>query len=227
MAEESAKAQADAVAKTQAEAAVAEAAAGALLVTPLRAMAPEILEPPPEEAAATAQAAEVSELKRKLELADEDLIRINKRLDEVQGSAAAVESLKSALAQAKEHARVSQAASEKAATDLETEQVTRRKYEERVTEVEQELKDAASKCEALEEKNKTQAVNLTKALQEAKEARTESPVAREAIKQGEQIAAVFPGPRREHDGEALLVAVPGAGAASAAEQPDDAAGGAA
>ena len=63
------------------------------------------------------------------------------------GSAGEVEALKSALAQAKEQARVSQAAANKAAADLKAEQVTRRKYEERVTEVEQELKDAASKCE--------------------------------------------------------------------------------
>ena len=33
----------------------------------------------------TAQAAEVSELKRKLGLADEDLVRINKRFDQAQG----------------------------------------------------------------------------------------------------------------------------------------------
>ena len=47
-----------------------------------------------------------------------------------------VEALKSALAQSKEQARVSQAAADKAAADLKAEQVTRRKYEERVTEVE-------------------------------------------------------------------------------------------
>lgn len=35
--------------------------------------------------AATPQAAEVSEVKWKLELADEDLVRINKRFDEAQG----------------------------------------------------------------------------------------------------------------------------------------------
>ena len=35
--------------------------------------------------AATAQAAEVSELKQKLKLADEDIVLINKRLDEAQG----------------------------------------------------------------------------------------------------------------------------------------------
>ena len=56
MAEESAKAQADAAAKAQAEAAAAERAAEALhnrpplLVVPLRAVAPEIPVPPPEEA---------------------------------------------------------------------------------------------------------------------------------------------------------------------------------
>ena len=35
--------------------------------------------------AATAQAAEVSELKRKLELANEDLVRIKKWFDQAQG----------------------------------------------------------------------------------------------------------------------------------------------
>ena len=48
--EESAKARADAAAKAQVEAAAAATAEGALLVTPLRVAAPEIPEPPPEEA---------------------------------------------------------------------------------------------------------------------------------------------------------------------------------
>jgi len=48
MAEESAAGQADAAAKAQAEAATAERAAEALLVVPLRAVAPEIPEPPLE-----------------------------------------------------------------------------------------------------------------------------------------------------------------------------------
>nr|XP_020146712.1 tropomyosin-2-like [Aegilops tauschii subsp. strangulata] len=142
--------------------------------------------------AATAHAAEVSELQRKLKLDDDDIVRINKRFDEAQGSAAEVETLKSALAQAKEQARVSKVAADKAAADLKAEQVARRQYEERVTEVEQELKDAAGKCEALEEKNKAQAVDLAKALHEAKEARSESRAAREEIKQAEQIAAGKP-----------------------------------
>ena len=61
-----------------------------------------------------------------------------------------------------------------------------------MTEVEQELKDTAGKCESLEEQNKAQAAELTKALQEAKEARTESRASREGIKQVEQIAAGKP-----------------------------------
>ena len=61
-----------------------------------------------------------------------------------------------------------------------------------MTEVEQALQDAANKCEALEESNKAQASELTKALQEAKEARTESRAAHEEIKQAKQIAADKP-----------------------------------
>ena len=80
------------------------------------------------------------------------------------GSAAEVETLKSTLAQAKEEARENKAAPDKAAAELKTEQVVRRKHEERVAEVEQELKDAIGKCEALEEKNKAQAADLAKAL---------------------------------------------------------------
>nr|XP_045086302.1 protein WEAK CHLOROPLAST MOVEMENT UNDER BLUE LIGHT-like 2 [Aegilops tauschii subsp. strangulata] len=139
--------------------------------------------------AASAQAAEASELKRKLKLADDEIDRINKRFDEAQGSATEVETLKSALVEAKEEAKVSKVAADKAAADLKADQVTHSKCEERVTEVEQALQDAANKCEALEESNKAQATELTKALQEAKEARSESRAAREEIKQARQIAA--------------------------------------
>ena len=88
--------------------------------------------------AATAHAAEVSELNQKLQVADEELDYINKRLEETQGmgklnirsdmysesfnscyfvimiivGAAEVESLKSALAQAKNEAEGSRAATE-------------------------------------------------------------------------------------------------------------------
>nr|XP_020184352.1 uncharacterized protein LOC109770055 [Aegilops tauschii subsp. strangulata] len=124
--------------------------------------------------AATAQAAEVSELKHKLGLADEDLVRINKRLHEVQGSTSAIEALQGELAQAKEQARMNKAAADKAAEDLKYEQAVRCQYEERVTQVEQALKDAADKYKSLEEKSKAQATDLVEALKEAEEARAES-----------------------------------------------------
>jgi DNA repair exonuclease SbcCD ATPase subunit len=108
------------------------------------------------------------------------------------GGAAEVETLRGALAQAKEQAKVSKAAADTAATDLKSEQAARRQYEERVAKLEQELKDAASKCESLEEKNKAQAADLAKALQEAEEGRTESRAAREEIRQAGQIAAGKP-----------------------------------
>ena len=66
--------------------------------------------------------------------------------------AADVESLKSALAEAKE-AEVRKVAADKAAKELEVEQTAHRTHEARVEEVEQELKDAIAKCESLEKKS--------------------------------------------------------------------------
>ena len=106
--------------------------------------------------------------------------------------AAEVETLKSTLAQAKEEAKVNKVAADKAAAELKTEQVARRQHEDRVAVVEQELKDAIGKCEALEEKTTTQVAEHAKALQKAKEARTESRGAREEIRRAEQIAAGKP-----------------------------------
>ena len=88
--------------------------------------------------------------------------------------AAEVESLKSALAQAKKEAEVSKVAAEKVAKELEMEQPTRRRHESRVGEVEQELKDAISRCESLEQKSSEQAFELTKALESLKEDRVDA-----------------------------------------------------
>ena len=68
----------------------------------------------------------------------------------ITAGAAEVETLKGALAQAKKEAEASKAAANKAAAELTTEQAARRQQEARVAEVEQELKDAISKCETLE-----------------------------------------------------------------------------
>ena len=65
---------------------------------------------------------------------------------------------------------------------MKTEQATRRQCEERISAIEQELKDAACRCKSLKEGNKAKASEPDKALQEAKEARSESRAAREEIR---------------------------------------------
>ena len=73
----------------------------------------------------------------------------------IAGSTTEAETHKRSLAQAKEEARASKAATDKAAVELKTKQVARRQHEERVAEVEQELKDVINKCKTLEEKTTT------------------------------------------------------------------------
>ena len=111
---------------------------------------------------------------------------------EIADGVAEVETLRGELDRAKELARVSNAAADKAATDLKAQQATRRQFEERVSKSEQELKNATRKCELLEEENKAKAAELAKALQEAQEARSKSRAAREEIRQAGQIAAGKP-----------------------------------
>ena len=106
--------------------------------------------------------------------------------------AAAVETLRGELAQAKEQARVSKAAADRAAADLMAEQAARRRFEEWVTEMEQNLKDIAAKCEFLESENKAKGTELAKALHDASEAASESRAAHEDIRQAGQVAAGKP-----------------------------------
>ena len=103
--------------------------------------------------------------------------------------AAKVETVKGALAQAKKEAEANKAAADKAAVDLQTEQVACRQHEAQVTEVEQDLKDAINKCEALEETSSAQKIELAKALQDAQEAHIEARNAREEIRQPKRIVA--------------------------------------
>ena len=86
------------------------------------------------------------------------------------------------LAWAKEHARCSNAAAEKASADLRAEQTTRRQNEERVSALALELKNTASRCEFLEKENKAKMPELDKAVREASEARSESRVAPQEIR---------------------------------------------
>ena len=106
--------------------------------------------------------------------------------------ATAVETLRAELARAKELARVSNAAAEKAAADLKAEQASRRQCEERISTIERELKDATGECKSLEEENKAKTTNLDKALREAKEARSKSRAACEEIRQAGEIVAGKP-----------------------------------
>ena len=89
-------------------------------------------------------------------------------------SATIVETLRAELARAKEQARMSNAAAEKVVAELKAEQTAWRQCKERISSIERELKDATGKCESLEEDNKAKAAELDKALQEAREAWSES-----------------------------------------------------
>ena len=106
--------------------------------------------------------------------------------------ASAVETLRAELARAKEQARMSNVAAQKAASELKAEQTARRQCEERLSSIERHLKDATGKCQALEEENKAEVAELEKALREAREARSESRAAREEIRQAGEIAAGKP-----------------------------------
>ena len=77
---------------------------------------------------------------------------------------------------------MSNAAVKKAAAELTVEQAARDQCDARISTIERELKDATSQCESLEKDNKAKAGELKKALQEAREARSESRAAREEIR---------------------------------------------
>ena len=108
------------------------------------------------------------------------------------GSAVAVETLQAELAWAKEQARMSNAAAEKAVAELKAEQAARCQCEERISTMALELKDATIRCEFLEKDNKARTADLDNALREAREARSESRAAREEIRQAGEIAAGKP-----------------------------------
>ena len=76
--------------------------------------------------------------------------------------AAAVEILRAELARAKEQARFSNAAAEKASAELKAEQASRHQDEEKISTMALELKNAASRCEFLEKENKAKMAELDK-----------------------------------------------------------------
>ena len=106
--------------------------------------------------------------------------------------AAAVETLRAELARAKEQARMSNAAAEKAAGELQAEYAARRQSKEKISNMALELRDAASQYVLLEKETKEKADDLEKALQAAKETRSEARAALEEIQQAGEIAAGKP-----------------------------------
>ena len=99
----------------------------------------------------------------------------------VADGATAVELLRAELARAKEQARHSNAAAEKASAELKAEQAARCQDEEKISTMTLELENATGCCEVLEKEGKALTADLNKSLQEAKEARSESRAAREEV----------------------------------------------
>ena len=106
--------------------------------------------------------------------------------------AAAVEALRAELSRAKEHARFSNAAADKASAELKAEQAAQRQYKETMSTMARELENAASRYKLLEKENEAKTAELDKALREAREARSESRSTREEIRQAGEIVAGKP-----------------------------------
>ena len=83
-----------------------------------------------------------------------------------------METLRAELAQAKEHARSSNAAALKAAEELKAEQAAHLRSEEKIAKTVVELRDTATRYELLEKENQAKAADLKKALDSAKETRS-------------------------------------------------------
>ena len=97
-----------------------------------------------------------------------------------------MEALREELALAKEQARASNAAALKVAEELRAEQATHCRSEDKIAEMAVELKNAAGRYELLEEENHAKSADLRKALDAAKETRSEIRDAREELRQPEK-----------------------------------------
>ena len=103
-----------------------------------------------------------------------------------------METLRAELARAKEQARRSDAATLKAVEELKAEQAAHRQSEDKIASMGLELENAASRYELLKKENQTKTADLKKALQAAKETRSEIRAAREELLQAGDIAAGKP-----------------------------------
>ena len=105
--------------------------------------------------------------------------------------AAVVETLRAELARTKEQARRSDTAAPKTAEEL-AEQAAHRQSKGKIADMAIELQNAARCYELLERENQTKTADLEKALQAAKETRSEIRSAREELRQAGNIAAGKP-----------------------------------
>ncbi|XP_073365205.1 uncharacterized protein [Aegilops tauschii subsp. strangulata] len=135
---------------------------------------------------------EFAELKRQLDAADADIVLVNKRLDEAQDGAAAVETLRAELAQAKEQARKSDAAAREAVEGLRAEQAAHRQSKEEIAKMAVELKDAADSYELLKNEDRAKMADLEKATTAAKDARSTIRAMKEELRHAGDIAAGKP-----------------------------------
>ena len=103
--------------------------------------------------------------------------------------AAAVESLRAELARAKEQARKSDAAAEKALEELRAEQAAHCRRKKEMAEMAKKLKSAIERCRLLEKEDQAKQTDLEKAVANAKDARSVMRAAKEELCQAGQIAS--------------------------------------
>ena len=106
--------------------------------------------------------------------------------------AAAVESLRAELARAKEQARTSDAAAEKALEELRAEQAAHCRSKEEMAKMAEKLKSAADRCRLLEKEDQAKQTVLEKAVADAKDTRSAMRATKEELRQARQIAAGKP-----------------------------------
>ena len=102
--------------------------------------------------------------------------------------AAAVQTLRAELTRAKEQAKRNYAAAMKAAEELKAEQAAHRQSEGKIADMAIELQNATSRYELLERENQGKTADREKALQAAKETRSDIRAAREELRQAGYIA---------------------------------------
>ena len=103
-----------------------------------------------------------------------------------------METLRAELAQAKDQARRSDAAALKAVEELRAEQAAHRQSEDKIAKMAVKLKDVAGRYELLEKESQAKAADLKKALEAAKETRSEMRGIREELREAGDITARKP-----------------------------------